>query len=88
MPPTRSRQRDQRAQRYALVVDLVIRAIASLLIGAGLGWWLWSRYGAPFWVLLICIMLGIASAVLTLVRSQRRLEELDGDSEETPGPSA
>jgi F0F1-type ATP synthase assembly protein I len=88
MPPTRWRQRDKRAQRYALVVDLTIQAIASLLIGAGLGWWLWARYGAPLWVVLLCILVGIASAVLTMVRSQRRMEKLEEDSEEAPGPPA
>jgi F0F1-type ATP synthase assembly protein I len=88
MPPMRSRQRDKRAQRYALVVDVTIQAIASLLIGAGLGWWLTIRCGAPFWVMLLCIILGIASAVLTMVRSQRRIEKLEEDSEEAPGPPA
>lgn len=88
MAPTRPRHRDPRTRRYALVVDVTVQAIASLLMGTGLGWWLTARYGAPFWVLLLCILLGITSAVLTMVRSQRRLEKLDSDAEEPPGPSA
>ena len=74
------------SRRYALVIDLTIRGVASLLIGAGLGWWLTEEYGAPVWVLLSCIILGLAAAVLTMVRYQRRLERLDEEAGEGTGP--
>lgn len=71
------RERRLQSRRYAMVIDLTIQGVASLLIGAGLGWWLTESYGAPVWVLLICLMLGVAAAVLTMVRYQRRLDRLD-----------
>jgi F0F1-type ATP synthase assembly protein I len=70
------------------VVDLAIQGIASLLIGAGVGYWLKTSYDAPIWVQLLCILFGIAAAVLTLVRAQRRLEKLEGESDEPSGPPA
>ena len=85
-----SRPRNRDSRRYAMVIDLAIQGIASLLIGVGLGWWLKESYGAPDWVMLICIMLGIAAAVLTMVRYQRRLERLDEGAqgeEERSGPA-
>lgn len=78
------RERRLESRRYAMVIDLTIQGVASLLIGAGLGWWLTDRYGAPVWVLLICVLLGVAAAVLTMVRYQRRLDRLEERSGEEP----
>ena len=82
------RPRNLQSRRYAIVLDLVLQGVASLMIGAGLGWWLSEKYGAPVWVLLLCLMLGVAAAVLTMVRYQRRLERLEGGAEDNSGPSA
>lgn len=79
-------RRNVMGRRYALVIDLTIQGVASLLIGTGLGWWLTEEYGAPVWVFLICIILGLTAAVLTMVRYQRRLERLDGEAGEGTGP--
>jgi F0F1-type ATP synthase assembly protein I len=75
-------------RHYALVIDLAIQSVASLLIGALLGWWLWESFDAPAWAVLICLMLGLAAAVLMMVRYQRRIERLEDQGEETPGPGA
>lgn len=85
-PPDRQGEGGVAGRRYALVIDLTIQGVASLLIGAGLGWWLTEEYGAPVWVFLICIILGLTAAVLTMVRYQRRLERLDGEAGEGTGP--
>ena len=71
-----------------MVLGLTLQSVASLLIGAGLGWWLSESYGAPVWVLLLCLMLGLAAAILTMVRYQRRLERLEEGPEEKSGPAA
>ena len=68
------------------MIDLAIQGIASLLVGAGLGYWLKARYNAPAWVQILCIVFGVAAAVLTMVRYQRRLEKLDEPGEPTEGP--
>ncbi len=82
------RPRNLQSRRYAIVLDLVLQGVASLMIGAGLGWWLWEKYGAPVWILLLCLMLGVAAAILTMVRYQRRLERLEEGTEEKSGPAA
>lgn len=79
-------RRNPMGRRYALVIDLTIQGVASLLLGTGLGWWLTEEYGAPVWVLLVCTMLGVAAAVLTMIRYQRRLERLDDEAGEGTGP--
>jgi len=79
------RERSLQGRRYAMVIDLTIQGVASLLIGAGLGWWLTESYGAPVWVLLVCILLGVAAAVLTMVRYQRRLDRLEEREGGAPG---
>lgn len=79
------RERRLQTRRYAMVIDLTVQGVASLLIGAGLGWWLTESYGAPIWVLLLCLLLGVAAAVLTMVRYQRRLENLDAREGGEPG---
>jgi F0F1-type ATP synthase assembly protein I len=80
--------RKGQSQRYAMVIDLTLQSVASLLIGALLGWWLWERFDAPTWVVLLCLMVGLASAVLTMVRYQRRFDRLGEDGDEKPGPGA
>jgi F0F1-type ATP synthase assembly protein I len=79
------RERNLQSRRYAIAIDLTIQGVASLLIGAGLGWWLTEKHGAPIWVLLICIVLGVAAAVLTMVRYQRRLDRLEERESGKPG---
>jgi F0F1-type ATP synthase assembly protein I len=71
-----------------MVIDLTLQSVASLLIGALLGWWLWESFDAPAWVVLLCLMLGVAAAVLTMLRYQRRFERLEDGGEEKPGPGA
>jgi len=67
------------------VIDLAIQGVASLLIGAALGYWLKARYGAPAWVQILCTVLGLAAAVLTMIRYQRRFEKLDEQDERSEG---
>jgi len=71
--------------RYALVIDLAIQGVAALLIGAGLGWWLKAHYGAPAWVQILCVVLGVAAAVVNMIRYQQRLEKLDEQDERPQG---
>jgi len=66
-------------------MDLAIQGVASLLIGAALGYWLKTRYGAPAWVQILCTVLGVAAAVVTMLRYQRRFEKLDEQENETRG---
>ena len=82
------RPRNVQSRRYAMVIDLAIQGVASLLLGTGLGWWLKESYGAPDWLVLICIMLGLAAAVLTMIRYQRRLDRLDEGGKKPSGPAA
>ncbi len=80
--------RKRQSRRYAMMIEVTLRSVASLLIGAFLGWWLSESFDAPAWVVLICLMLGVAAAVLTMVRYQRRFERLGEGGEEEPGPGA
>ena len=82
------RERRLQSRRYAMAIDLTLQGVASLLIGAGLGWWLTESYGAPIWVLLLCLMLGVAAAVLTMIRYQHRLDSLDAQDGGEPGQSS
>ena len=67
------------------MIDLAIQGVASLLLGAGLGYWLKSRYGAPAWIQILCTILGVAAAVITMIRYQRRFEKLDEQEEQSGG---
>ena len=67
------------------MIDLAIQGIASLLVGAGLGYWLKVRYDAPAWVQIFCTVLGVAAAVVTMIRYQRRFEKLDEQDERSEG---
>ena len=83
--PNGGRLRQRLGKRYALVIDLAIQGVASLLMGAGLGYWLKARYGAPAWVQILCTVLGVAAAVVTMIRYQRRFEKLDELDERSEG---
>jgi F0F1-type ATP synthase assembly protein I len=42
--------------------------------GIGIGWYLWTKRGLPWWTLLITTALGILVASIQVIRYQRRLD--------------
>ncbi|UQZ91118.1 ATPase F0F1 [Deltaproteobacteria bacterium Smac51] len=59
------------AQASAVGISFAV----SIVLGLALGWWLDKKLGTAPWLLLLCLMLGIAAGFKNLFTVSARLEK-------------
>jgi F0F1-type ATP synthase assembly protein I len=69
-------KRQGTARRQGLAYQGSFEAVAAILIAAGLGYWLDTRYETSPYGLLIGTVVGFSAFVLRLIRLGRQLQEL------------
>ena len=78
-------ERRRRARRQAQAYQGAFEAVVAILIAAGIGYWVDSRYDSSPWGLLLGTALGFASFVMRLLRLGRQLHGVDAGGEASEG---
>ena len=85
--PDEREQADSRRQtrRQGQAYHAAFEAVVAILIAAGFGLWVDSRYDTSPWGLLLGTAVGFASFVLRLLRLGRRLHEPAAEQDTSEG---
>ncbi len=66
---------------FGKALELGVQFGACVVVGAGIGWWLDSRFGTEPLLLLMFMFLGLAAGIRTLLRFARQSAPPEGPSE-------
>jgi F0F1-type ATP synthase assembly protein I len=72
-------RKERAARRQGQAYQGAFEAVVAILIAAGIGWWIDSRFETSPWGLLIGTAIGFGSFVLRLLRMGRLLQELNDE---------
>jgi hypothetical protein len=64
--PTVNKESRPEWLKVGLLSAITVDLLGFTGAGVGLGYWAWSRWGAPWWVLLLCSMAGLSAAMYRL----------------------
>lgn len=66
---------------YAMAMKLSSEFLASILVGALIGWGIDRLFGITPWAMIVFVLLGFCAGVLTVIRSAGRLSGSDETDE-------
>lgn len=70
------------ARSLGLFSVIVSELVGFTGVGIGVGYWAWSRWGAPWWVLLLTSMAGLIGAFYRIYLFSMRVEKRNEEENE------
>ena len=60
---------------FEIGMRMVFELLGGLSVGGLIGWWLDGKFGTSPWLLLVCLMFGLAAGMVGLVRTAQRYNQ-------------